>query len=153
VSEFEKLRNRLRQIGGESDPYGGSDEVTGLLAVAEGLAEVIALLKPLVEAVTAKPELLKLRPIISDWVLCLASDPSSGGFRRCSERAGHDGDHRHSSPMSSVEYVWTQRHGDVPSRTDCDDLHQFATEHKPRRCVLSAEHTGVHTDGDEGRFW
>jgi hypothetical protein len=133
VSEFEKLRSRLSQIGGESDPYGGSDEVIGLLAVAEGLAEVIALLKPLVEMVTVKPEPVKLSGFTPR---CQAEQGGIG----CERTAGHYDPHENRTEGEK----WFEH---------CHAPHQFAGEGKPRFCVLVTGHDGVHTDGDEGRFW
>lgn len=130
-----------------------TDEAAAIRVVAQGLAEVIALLRPLVETVTAKPEPLKLRTDGTEHLLpCLAGDPSSGGFRRCTESYGHDGDHRHASKLSSVEHVWTQRHGDVPDLAPCGAVGPL-TWGRHHVCDLRAGHTGVHTDGDAEVTW
>lgn len=123
----------------------GTQHTHAILAVAASVQELIALLRPLVDTVTVKPEPLVLRTDGTEQVLpCLAGDPNSGGFRRCTEPYGHDGDHRHASTMTSVEYVWTQRHGDVPKRCGARAI----VERIGRTCALDAGHTGVHADGD-----
>lgn len=147
MSAFE---DRLRQVRDTS----GDDYYLGLETIAEGLAEIIALLTPLVETVTAKPEPLKLRSQPGQ-LPCLAGDPGSNGFRRCMEPYGHAGDHRHRDGLNAgVEHVWAQpgifRHLGV---MNCGDVRQFAGEPDARRCVLRPDHVGVHCDGDEGRFW
>lgn len=86
---------------------------SALLAIADAITELVKTVKPLVDTMTAQPESLKLRT--QGPVPCLAGDPGSNGFRRCMEPYGHDGDHRHRDGLNAgVEYVWTQRHGDVP---------------------------------------
>lgn len=139
MSAFE---DRLRQVRDTS----GDDYYLGLETIAEGLAEIIALLTPLVETVTAKPEPLKLRSQPGQ-LPCLAGDPGSNGFRRCMEPYGHDGEHRHRDGLNfGVEHVWAQQ-------PYCYAGHQFGGESDVRRCVLRVGHPGVHCDGDEGRFW
>lgn len=96
----------------------GTQHTHAILAVAAGVKELVELLRPLVDTITAKPEPLKLRTDGTGPMPCLAGDPGSNGFRRCMEPYGHDGDHRHRDGLNAgVEYAWTQRHGDVPQQT------------------------------------
>lgn len=153
MSAFEDHLKSFRAVS-DSMPYARPEQptVAGLRTIAEGLAEVIALLRPLVETVTAKPEPLKLRTDGTEHLLpCLAGDPSSGGFRRCTEPHGHGGDHRHVSKLSNVEHVWTQRPGDVPQLNPdsgvCGSIGPL-TWGRHHVCALTPGHNGVHTDGD-----
>lgn len=115
-----KFKERLRVLAAKvDDPATAPQRDFAMLTLAEGLAEVIALLRPLVETVTAKSEPLTLRTDVTGPMPCLAGDPGSNGFRRCMEPYGHDGDHRHRDGLNAgVEHVWTQRHGDVPKFED-----------------------------------
>lgn len=141
-----------------------------LSRIADLLAEIIALLRPLVETVTAKPEPLTLRSTNAPMP-CLAADPGSNGFRRCMEPYGHDGDHRHRSNMHpGVEYVWTQRHGDVPKFED-NSTTEVKTERSQRCghfgpvtdrgafgvrrpvCNRNPGHPGPHGTGIVGETW
>lgn len=146
MSEFDKQRKAFRQAHGYQ-PYAEDSHLTnaGLLVLAEGLAEVIELLRPLVETITAKPEPLELRSTGPAMSWCLAGDPTSNGFRRCTEPFGHAGDHVHTDRMTNTVVRWSQREA-----VQCADYSQVDGDHW---CVLPLDHAGVHTDGTEGVTW
>jgi len=156
MSRFEERRADLARAwairSGDNDV-----PALGLLALAEGLAEVIALLRPLVDTVTAQPEPLTLRTDAAGGMPCLAGDPGSNGFRRCMEPYGHDRDHRHRDGLNrDVEYAWTQRHGDVPKPDPCGCVGpQIGVLGADGRyvCALDAGHTGLHTEGEAEVMW
>lgn len=134
----------------------GTQHTHAILAVAAGVKELVELLRPLVDTITAKPEPLKLRTDGTGPMPCLAGDPGSNGFRRCMEPYGHDGDHRHRDGLNAgVEYAWTQRHGDVPARPRGDGLPCSALlpgGHGRDRCVMPRGHDG-QCSTVEGKRW
>lgn len=109
-SDFEYHESEAQDFGQSH----GTQHTHAILAVAAGIKELVELLRPLVETVTAKPEPLTLRTDGTGSMPCLAGDPGSNGFRRCMEPYGHDGDHVHRSRMTGVDYAWAQPPGDVP---------------------------------------
>jgi hypothetical protein len=99
VSRFEERRADLARAWATRS---GDDDVPalGLLALAEGLAEVIALLRPLVDTVTAQPEPLKL-----DRCGCVGPQIGvlgAAGRYVCALDAGHTGLHTE----GEAEVMW-----------------------------------------------
>lgn len=139
MTEFEDGLNRMRKW------QTVADEADALVVIAEGLAELVELLRPVSQVLTAKPEPLVLR---SQNMLmpCLAGEPASNGFRRCMEPYGHDGDHVHQDRLAGTVRMWTQRHRDVPK--PCGAEFTGGTDTAPRSvlCVRHRGHEGRHMD-------
>lgn len=140
-----RFEDRLREVRGTN----GDDYYLGLEAIAEGLAEIIGLLRPLVDTVTAQPEPVTIRSS-GFGIPCLAGDPGSNGFRRCSEPYGHDGDHKHRDRLSGMTTVWSQP-VQVPPPDRCasnlTDTGGSDREGVNLQCVMPRGHDGLHTDG------
>jgi hypothetical protein len=94
MSRFEERRADLARAWATRS---GDDDVPalGLLALAEGLAEVIALLRPLVDTVTAQPEPLKVTNAVPCGHYGPVTDRGAWGVKRhqCTLSMGHTGVH------------------------------------------------------------
>jgi hypothetical protein len=144
MSRFEERRADLARAWATRS---GDDDVPalGLLALAEGLAEVIALLRPLVDTVTAKPEPLK-------FVRCQSQQYGV----QCEHVGGHNGVHFNDAEGSK----WTTSNADGNRKSGLcgclgPSVDRGAWGVRKAVCGLSAGHTGVHADADnpDGVTW
>lgn len=146
MSEFDKQRKAFRQA--RYQPYAEASHLTnaGLLVLAEGLAEVIELLRPLVERQSEKPR--------GDGSACAHLIPGGHGSDRCVLPHGHDGLHRLADGQSwgnsttEVEAEHDQRCGHFGPVTD-----RGAFGVRRPVCNRNSGHPGPHGTGIVGETW
>lgn len=154
MNAFEQHLNRMRQIGGEDDPCGADDYVIGLRAIAEGLSELIELLRPAVDVITAKPE-----GFYSPLEICgaLPGDNARKDLA-CVAKKGHPGPHIRwdwstwPAPGVAASEAYLKADNQVqtnPCGVLGPKVDRGSWGVNQHRCRLNTGHAGVHTDGTE----